>query len=131
MDGPGTVIQTAKENVGSRSEEKSQELDESTWKGKKEIINKEVSGKAGIRERKSPRYQGAESRHKYMVLFRISPAYKKSISTSPVSFSFQSDLCSSGCCVMMHSWQAWGGSVQKDVQKDMQKKSNRNSMGIV
>lgn len=60
----GVVIQTA-EQVGSRSEAESQELAESTWKGKREIKSREVSWKAGIQERKDPGYQGAGSRHEY------------------------------------------------------------------
>lgn len=35
-------------------------------------------------------------------LFHLSPAKKKLVSTSPISFSCRSNLCSSDCCVAMH-----------------------------
>lgn len=96
----GVVIRTA-EQVGSRSEAESQELAESTCKGKREIKSREVSRKAGIQERKGPGYQGAGPRHEY-TLYSIRALHVRcELSPSPASSSFRSSLCSSGYCVMM------------------------------
>ena len=55
----------------SSSEAESPEIDESTWKGNKEIISRDISWQAGSGEWKGLWSQGAKARHEYTCLFAL------------------------------------------------------------